>query len=221
MPNLYLALPALNQLDKNSSVASRSAVVPFSFAFCLVTRYSSSCLSAHESYPTARPRRACATLAPMCCDLLQHAKTRREAIGVELYNFQQQLAKMQMQLEKAQENYAHISQIRRQAEEQLQSLQRTHDEEEQLTSQERLKVCFLPCPAERSKLEVRSPNNLAPYNVQLLQRLSAQKFRGIKRCTLLLPCRAVSNSTKASLSKACCMFDQEPACLLLICNVCA
>ena len=81
--------------------------------------------------------------------VLQHAKTRREAIGVELYNFQQQLAKMQMQLEKAQENYAHISQIRCQAEEQLLSLQKTHAEEEQLTVQERLKVpVFLtPCPA--------------------------------------------------------------------------
>ena len=60
---------------------------------------------------------------------------------MELYNFQQQLAKMQMQLEKAQENHAHISQIRQQAEEQLQKLQSTHTEEEQLTVQERLKVC--------------------------------------------------------------------------------
>ena len=76
------------------------------------------------------------------CNMLQHAKTRREAIGVELYNFQQQLAKMQMQLETAQENYAHISQIRQQAEEQLHSLQKTHAEEEQFTSQERLKVVF-------------------------------------------------------------------------------
>ena len=59
---------------------------------------------------------------------------------MELYNFQQQLAKMQMQLEKAQENYAHISQVRHQAEQQLQQLQKTHAEEEQLTSQERLKV---------------------------------------------------------------------------------
>lgn len=59
---------------------------------------------------------------------------------MELYNFQQQLAKMQMQLEKAQENFAHISQIRLQTEEQLQALQRTHADEEQLTAQERLKV---------------------------------------------------------------------------------
>ena len=62
---------------------------------------------------------------------------------MELYNFQQQLAKMQMQLEKAQENYSHISQIRVQAEEQLQKLQQTHAEEEQLTAQERLKVRYL------------------------------------------------------------------------------
>ena len=84
----------------------------------------------------------------MSCNLrllvLQHAKSKREAIGVELYNFQQQLAKMQMQLERSQENYAHISQIRRQAEEQLLRLQSIHTEEEQLTAQERLKVCLAP-----------------------------------------------------------------------------
>ena len=79
----------------------------------------------------------------------QHAKTKREAIGVELYNFQQQLAKMQMQLEKSQENYANISQIRREAEEQLRRLQSTHSEEEQLTAQERLKVCLLSEVAQK------------------------------------------------------------------------
>lgn len=89
----------------------------------------------------------CPHLPYILYNVLQHAKTRREAIGVELYNFQQQLAKMQMQLEKAQDNYAHISQIRHKAEEQLQQLQKTHAEEEQLTSQERLKVMIqsLPC----------------------------------------------------------------------------
>ena len=50
---------------------------------------------------------------------------------------------MQMQLEKAQESFAHISQIRLQAEEQLQRLQQSHAEEEQLTAQERLKVSLL------------------------------------------------------------------------------
>lgn len=62
---------------------------------------------------------------------------------MELYNFQQQLAKMQMQLEIAQERFAHTSQIRLQAEEQLQRLQQSHAEEEQLTAQERLKVSFV------------------------------------------------------------------------------
>ena len=85
---------------------------------------------------------------------MQHAKTKREAIGVELYNFQQQLAKMQMQLEKAQENYSHISQIRVQAEEQLQKLQQTHAEEEQLTAQERLKVRYLLLDTQSDKHDV-------------------------------------------------------------------
>ena len=62
---------------------------------------------------------------------------------MELYNFQQQLAKMQMQLETAQEKFAHTSQIRLHAEEQLQRLQQSHAEEEQLTAQERLKVGFV------------------------------------------------------------------------------
>lgn len=162
---------------------------------CLMTGYSFSCLSAHKGPPSARPGQTCTTLTPMFCNLMQHAKTRREAIGVELYNFQQQLAKMQMQLEKAQENYAHISQIRRQAEEQLQSLQSTHDEEEQLTSQERLKVCFLPpCP-----VLLRDPNlKCTPQTMLRLTTSSwckAQDFKGIKACTLLLPCRAVSYCT--------------------------
>ena len=81
---------------------------------------------------------------------------------MELYNFQQQLAKMQMQLEKAQENYSHISQIRVQAEEQLQKLQLTHAEEEQLTVQERLKVTCLTCCRKRPGVlcsTQREPNN--------------------------------------------------------------
>ena len=79
---------------------------------------------------------------------------------MELYNFQQQLAKMQMQLEKSQENYAHISQIRREAEEQLRRLQSTHSEEEQLTAQERLKVwAHLECSQKWVTLEANSLRN--------------------------------------------------------------
>ena len=159
---------------------------------CLVTRHNLSVCP--QSCPSARPGQACIILYPVCFALLQHAKTRREAIGVELYNFQQQLAKMQMQLEKAQENYAHISQIRRQAEEQLQRLQTTHAEEEQLTSQERLKVVFTSCPPQKCSIVCAClqplHTSLCPSGVR-----TAQHVKGIKSCTLLLHW-AVSNATR-------------------------
>lgn len=150
------------------------------------------------------------------CNMLQHAKTRREAIGVELYNFQQQLAKMQMQLEKAQENYAHISQIRQQAEEQLHSLQKTHAEEEQFTSQERLKVVFCSLSCLEMQYCVRAPlNHCIPYSVQMVQTSSAQYLKSIKRRALLLFCRAVGSLTKSCQFKACCISHKEPVHSLL------
>ena len=42
----------------------------------------------------------------------QQAKKRREEVGVDLYNFQQQLAKLQMQLEKAHEDFAVLTRAR-------------------------------------------------------------------------------------------------------------
>ena len=42
------------------------------------------------------------------------AKTKRETIGVELYGYQQGLAKLQMQLETTHQNYQAISTIRKQ-----------------------------------------------------------------------------------------------------------
>ena len=44
---------------------------------------------------------------------LQKAKNEREAVGVELYGFQQTLAKLQMSLEAAQGNFQNINTIRR------------------------------------------------------------------------------------------------------------
>ncbi len=40
------------------------------------------------------------------------AKAKRENIGVELYGFQQGLAKLQMQLESTHQNYQAISKLR-------------------------------------------------------------------------------------------------------------
>ncbi len=45
---------------------------------------------------------------------LQRAKQQREAVGVELYGYQQNLAKLQVALERTQENYQAIAQIRQQ-----------------------------------------------------------------------------------------------------------
>ena len=147
--------------------------------------------------------------------MLQHAKTRREAIGVELYNFQQQLAKMQMQLEKAQENYAYISQIRQQAEEQLHSLQKTHAEEEQFTSQERLKVVFCSLSCLEMQYCVCAPlKHCIPYSVQMVQ-TSSRYLKSIKRRALLLFCRAVGSLTKSCQFKACCISHKEPVHSLL------
>ena len=46
---------------------------------------------------------------------VQDTKQKREDLGVELYGFQQQLAKLQMQLEKSQEQHVQVSQVRAQA----------------------------------------------------------------------------------------------------------
>lgn len=51
-------------------------------------------------------------LACLSACLLQRAKKQREEVGVELYGFQQSLAKLQMSLEKAQGNYQSLSESR-------------------------------------------------------------------------------------------------------------
>lgn len=45
---------------------------------------------------------------------MQNAKTKRETIGVELYGFQQNLAKLQLNLEQTHQNYQIISKARTQ-----------------------------------------------------------------------------------------------------------
>ena len=45
---------------------------------------------------------------------LQSAKTKREAIGVELYGFQQNLAKLQLQLEQSHQQFQAVSRTRTQ-----------------------------------------------------------------------------------------------------------
>jgi hypothetical protein len=60
--------------------------------------------------------------ASTCLQLVQQALKRREAVGVELYGFQQSLAKLQLTLERSQETYNAISQRRQQVGDESQRL---------------------------------------------------------------------------------------------------
>lgn len=61
----------------------------------------------------------CGPPSPSCLpcpgvSLLQNAASSRENVGVELYGFQQNLAKLQLQLEETHQNYQIISKVRQQ-----------------------------------------------------------------------------------------------------------
>ncbi|KAG2494199.1 hypothetical protein HYH03_007557 [Edaphochlamys debaryana] len=71
---------------------------------------------------------------------LKQAKTKREALGVELYGFQQNLAKLQLQLEQTHQNYQTVNQRRMQCEEQLQHLRQQAALEGGDTKEERSRV---------------------------------------------------------------------------------
>jgi nitrate reductase assembly molybdenum cofactor insertion protein NarJ len=60
------------------------------------------------------PGQPCYILLPLRLPFLQNAKAKREAIGVELYGFQQNLAKLQLSLEQTHQNYQIISKVRAQ-----------------------------------------------------------------------------------------------------------
>jgi hypothetical protein len=61
-------------------------------------------------------------------------------VGVELYGFQQNLAKLQMQLEQTQQGYEAIGDIRARAEQELGALRKQLEQQEGLNKQEVAKV---------------------------------------------------------------------------------
>ncbi|GLC36058.1 hypothetical protein PLESTB_000533200 [Pleodorina starrii] len=71
---------------------------------------------------------------------LKQAKSKREALGVELYGFQQNLAKLQLSLEQTHQNYQVINRARQQCEEQLTQLRQQLTVEEGDTKGERTRV---------------------------------------------------------------------------------
>ncbi|KXZ41238.1 hypothetical protein GPECTOR_620g711 [Gonium pectorale] len=78
---------------------------------------------------------------------LKQAKAKREALGVELYGFQQNLAKLQLALEQTHQTYQVINRAREQCEEQLGQLRQQMAAEEGDTKGERGRV-------ERFQLEL-------------------------------------------------------------------
>eukprot|EP00192_Tetraselmis_astigmatica_P001068 CAMPEP_0117679654 /NCGR_PEP_ID=MMETSP0804-20121206/17928_1 /TAXON_ID=1074897 /ORGANISM="Tetraselmis astigmatica, Strain CCMP880" /LENGTH=1089 /DNA_ID=CAMNT_0005489087 /DNA_START=114 /DNA_END=3381 /DNA_ORIENTATION=- len=71
---------------------------------------------------------------------LKDAKVDREQIGVDLYGVQQQLAKLQLQLERTHENYNVINSVRMQTEEELDMLRHAHEDQEAETLDEQFRV---------------------------------------------------------------------------------
>lgn len=83
--------------------------------------------------------------------LSQKEKKKREQIGVELYTVQQQLAKLQMSLEKTHDNYNVVTKVREQAESDLQQLQEWYETKAVESNEQRLGV-------ERYQLELDKLN---------------------------------------------------------------
>ena len=111
----------LSQLKLSEQVRARGRPVP----------HASAPARRAPPLPDARPRLTAVFCAPRCVcvpqgEELARQKRRREDVGVQLYQVQQQLAKLQMNLEKVHENHSIIGQLREQAEDDLQAIRPTY-----------------------------------------------------------------------------------------------
>ena len=90
--------------------------------------------------------------------LLKDAQKHREDTGVDLFNFQQQLARLQMDLEKAQDRHVQLAEQKEAAGVRVSELKGTHEEEHRHVDEERVNadkfqeeldkcahVCVPPC----------------------------------------------------------------------------
>lgn len=73
-------------------------------------------------------------------DWLQDANCKREALGVELYGFQQQLANLQLSLERSYDEFSATSRERQQKEEELSRLKSMLEDDSTKTKAQRAKV---------------------------------------------------------------------------------
>ncbi|KAK3238744.1 hypothetical protein CYMTET_51272 [Cymbomonas tetramitiformis] len=103
---------------------------------------------------------------------LRVAKNRRESIGVELYGVQQQLARLQMTLEKTHDNYNMINRIREQAQEDLRALRALQEDTSKATIEERRKT-------EKFQMELDKLNStlkqIEAYNEQMKNEIAVTR----------------------------------------------
>ncbi|KAK9821181.1 hypothetical protein WJX74_006086 [Apatococcus lobatus] len=107
-----------------------------------------------------------------CLLTLQKTDQKREDVGVELYGYQQQLAKLQLGFEKAQDQCVVISKVRRTLEEQLNQLKKAATSEIDFTQKERQKVDDFQ--SETDKLAA-SLKNIEKYNEEMKGEIAVTK----------------------------------------------
>ncbi|XP_053562392.1 coiled-coil domain-containing protein 40 [Bombina bombina] len=81
-------------------------------------------------------------------------KTEREELGVILYGIQQELARLQMGLEKHQDKHSQVSVVRRQKEEELEKIRNLYKNTHQITNEERKKVSSMQTEVENLALRL-------------------------------------------------------------------
>ncbi|NXU78625.1 CCD40 protein, partial [Oreotrochilus melanogaster] len=111
-------------------------------------------------------------------------KAEREELGVILYGAQQQLARLQMELEKSHDHHAQMATARQQLEEELQGLRLTHKKMCQNTDDERKKVSAMQTQIENLALHLFYMQNMdqdMQHNILLMKRSTkkaeAEKFQ--------------------------------------------
>ena len=103
---------------------------------------------------------------------LARQKRRREDVGVQLYQVQQQLAKLQMNLEKVHENHSIISQLREQAEGDLSSAKPTYMEKLRDVKEQRSKYDKYQSELDQLNMTLRQ---VEAYNDQMKSEIAVTR----------------------------------------------
>ncbi|NXF36582.1 CCD40 protein, partial [Nyctibius bracteatus] len=105
----------------------------------------------------------------------KRSKAQREELGVVLYGEQQQLAGLQMELEKSHDRHSQMATARRQLEEELEGLRLTYKKTCQNTDDERKKVSAMQTQAENLALHLFYMQNMDQdmrHNILLAKQLT-------------------------------------------------